>query len=184
MVCALSAATMPARAADNLTLGTWYAFSFGENNTPLVGGGTPGTNPNGALAPDPTWTITLSAPARFTVTDVEESGDQFTFYNNGNLLGTTSDPVAFASFVGECIACALADPNFSHGVFMLPAGTANLTGTFDGIVGFGQGDFLLESLSAVPEPSTWAMLLTGLGSVGVMLRLKRRKTRTALSRAA
>lgn len=173
MACALGFVTVPARAADNITFGTWYAFSFGENNTPLTGGGSPGTSPNGLSAPTSPWTITLASPARLTVTDVEESGDQFTFYDNGNPLGTTSAPVAYAEYVDECITCALADPNFSHGVFLLPAGTSNLTGVFDGTVGFGSGDFLV---SAVPEPSTWAMFLIGFGSLGALLRVKRRRT--------
>ena len=140
--------------------------------------GDPGISPNGVSAPTSPWTITLTSPGRLTVTDVEEAGDQFTFYDNGNLLGTTSTPTVDAEYVGECISCALASSNFSHGVFLLPAGTSNLTGTFDGVLGFGDGDFLVSS---VPEPSTWAMFLIGFGSLGALLRLNRRKIGTGLA---
>ena len=178
MACALGLVMIPAQAADNITFGTWYAFSFGDNNTPLGAGNEPGFSPSGVIAPDSPWTITLASPARLTVTDVEEAGDQFTFYANGILLGTTSAPTPFSTNVGECISCALADSRFSHGVFMLPAGTSNLTGTFDGIVGFGNGDFLVSS---VPEPSTWAMFLMGFGSLGAFLRSKRRRASAPLA---
>ena len=132
--------------------------------------------PSGVLAPSAPWTITLSKPATLTVTDVEVSGDQFTFFDNGVLLGTTSPPVPFAQFVGECISCALASSNFSHGFFTLPAGVNVITGVYDGGAGFGDGDFVV----GVPEPASWALMLIGVSGLGVALR-SRRKAAAALA---
>jgi hypothetical protein len=174
---ALAAISAPAQAADNITTGQWYAFAFGATGAALTGGGVPGTSPNGVSAPSAPWTITLSKPATLIVTDVETSGDQFTLSDNGTLLGTTSTPVPFADFVGECISCALSNPDYSHGFFKLAAGTNVITGTFDGVVGFGDGDFEVVS---VPEPASWALMLVGVGGLGAALR-SRRKISAALA---
>jgi PEP-CTERM motif len=174
---ALGAMSAPAQ-ADNITTGVWYAFSFTGTGSALFGGGTPGTSPSGVTAPSAPWTITLSAPGKLTVTDVEDSGDQFTLYDNGALLGTTSTPVPNAAYVGECISCALASPDFSHGVFTLSAGVNNITGVFDGVIGYGSGDFMVSN--AVPEPASWALMLVGVGALGGALR-SRRKAATALA---
>ena len=172
-VAALGAISAPAQ-ADNISTGTWYGFGFSTTGTALYGGGYPGTSPNGVSAPSAPWTITLSKPTTLTVTDVEASGDQFTLYDNGVLLGTTSTP-NYGDYVGECISCALADPNFSHGTFTLAAGTNVITGVFDGSVGYGDGDFGI----GVPEPASWALMLIGFGALGVAMR-SRRKPAAAL----
>src|SRR5665213_989874 len=106
-----------------------------------------------------------------TVVDVEESGDQFTIFDNGALLGQTSTAVT-GSDVGECISCALADPNFSRGSLLLGAGVHNLTGVYHGSFVAGDGDFRISS--AVPEPSAWTMMITGLASLGGLFRSRRK----------
>lgn len=171
-VVALAAASAPAH-ADNVGLNTWYAFDFAATGSPLVGGGVPGTSPAGVAAPDAPWTITLSSPATLHVTDVEIPGDQFTFFDNGVLLGTTSNPTPDTTVnVGECISCALASNEFSHGTFTLGAGTHSLTGVQDGVINFGDGDF--EITTGVPEPTSWALMLLGFGGMGAAIRSRRR----------
>ena len=170
-VIALGAVSAPAQAADNIVLNTWYAFNFQATGSALNGGGIPGTSPNGLAAPQTPWTITLSGPGKLTVTDVEIPGDQFTLYDNGVLLGTTSAPTPdFGVNVGECISCALGDPEFSKGVFLLGAGVHNFTGVQDGVINFGDGDFKVS----LPEPGTWAMMMIGLGGIGAAMRSRRK----------
>lgn len=173
---AVTLASAPAQAADNITTDTWYSFSFTTAGTPLVPGILPGVSPAGVIAPAAPWTITLAAPTHLRVTDVEISGDVFTFYDNGGFLGTTSAPVAFGSSVGECISCALADPNYSHGDFLLGAGTHSLTGVFDGSINYGDGDFRIGS---VPEPASWALMLMGFGGLGAVMRSRRNMAASA-----
>ena len=173
-IFAAAAVSAPAQ-ADNITSGTWYAFGFSSTGTALFGGGAPGTNPNGVSAPTAPWTITLTSPETLTVVDVEASGDQFTLFDNGVNIGTTSAP-GFGSYVGECISCALADSNFSRGTFTLGAGTHSITGVFDGFVGYGDGDF---QVSGVPEPAAWALMLVGFGALGTSLRARRKASSIA-----
>jgi hypothetical protein len=169
----MGAIAAPAQ-ADNIVTDVWYAFGFTSTGTPLFGPGfAAGTSPGGVLAPAGPWTITLSGPATLTVTDVEISGDRFTLFDNGVLLGQTSAPVPNASSVGECISCALADPNYSHGFFPLGPGSHSITGTFDGVITNGDGDFIIHAVG-VPEPGAWALMLVGFGGLGAALRSRRR----------
>lgn len=171
---ALGAISAPAQAAA-VAPGIWYAFQFAATGSPLMGGGTPGTNPNGVTAPAAPWSIFLTAPGDLLVVDVEESGDQFSLFDNGVPLGDTSTPVVGAANVGECISCALANPDFSQGSFFLHKGLNVLTGIDLGVVNFGDGDFIINPVfPTVPEPATWTLMLIGLGGLGASLRLRRR----------
>ncbi|MBV8684695.1 MAG: PEPxxWA-CTERM sorting domain-containing protein [Caulobacteraceae bacterium] len=174
---AFGAISAPA-VADNIGTGVWYAFAFASSGSALTGGGVPGTNPSGVSAPTGPWIITLSRPTPLTVVDVEASGDQFTLYDNGKVLGETSTP-SFGSYVGECISCALADPNFSRGYFTLPAGKNVISGVFDTGFGFGDGDFGVAV--GVPEPASWALMLVGLGGLGVATRLRSHRSNQSRS---
>jgi hypothetical protein len=191
--------------ADNINLNQWYTGNFGASGTPLLGGAIFGSGTNGpvkgggfanALAlPQSPWTITLTGTGTLTVTDVEASGDRFELLDNGVLMTPASSPFTAAGqnpgqaglsggltsvpssgdYVGENINSALGDANFSSGTFALNSGTNNITGVYLGGVGAGDFDFIAESVSAVPEPATWAMLLFGVGAVGLLLRSRRRE---------
>ena len=174
---ALGAIAAPAL-ADNITTNVWYDVGFTSTGTALFG---PGFSlgfdqPFGGVAFAPTgtaWTITLSRPATLTIVDTETSGDQFTMFNNGVLLGTTSTPCdSCSSGIGNDIGAALADLDYSRGSFVLPAGVDTITGVFDGVIGDGDADFVVSN--AVPEPATWALMLVGFGGLGVAVRSRRR----------
>jgi PEP-CTERM motif len=180
--------------ADNIVTGTWYTFGFHGAPTdpkapgypytsPLYGPGSElGTdasgNPISVGAPAAPWVITLNGPGTITITDVELSGDQFTLFDNGILLGTTSTPVAnVVDSPIDCVPCALNSPDFSHGIFVLGAGMNVITGFLDpGSPGFGYGDFIIAGSSAVPEPLTLSFFGAGLAAAAA---LRRRKKRTA-----
>lgn len=61
-------------------------------------------------------------------------------------------------------------------------------GVFSGTEGFTNADGTLTITEAtapggVPEPTAWAMLLIGVGAIGVAMRTARRRERTALAAA-
>ena len=158
---------------DNITTDQQYAFNFGSSGSASLAGELPGParaehseRPLGR-SPCPHLQLSRSPTSR-------PPGDQFTFYDNGSLLGTTSTP-AFGSYVGECISCALADPEFSRGYFALSEGKNAITGVFDTGSGFGDGDFAV----GVPEPLSWAMMLIGLAGLGAAFRSRRAFGRAA-----
>jgi hypothetical protein len=100
----VSFVSLPAM-ADSLNDYTWHIFDFG-------GTGSQAT-------PD----FTLTGAGYIKVTDCCETGDQFTLYDNGVLLGTTN-PVAVGPGDGcpDGDAC-YADPLYSHG-FWAPGSSA------------------------------------------------------------
>jgi hypothetical protein len=54
--------------------------------------------------------------------------------------------------------------------------TATFTSTDGGFTDFKQLRLTTASMTAVPEPGTWAMMLLGFGGLGVAMRRRRRDT--------
>ncbi len=167
----LGAITAPAQAGTEvISENVWYAAGFTSTPSPFTAGFAAGTSPPDGhpttiATTGPSYSITLSAPGTFIITDVEASGDQFTLTFTGATTGavTTSTP-AFGQGVGECISCALSLGSFySHGTYALNAGTTVITGEFIGSVGYGDVDF---EATSVPELSTWAMMMLGFAGLG------------------
>ncbi|HEX5354716.1 MAG TPA: PEP-CTERM sorting domain-containing protein [Aquabacterium sp.] len=131
------------------------------------------------------FTIDAGQVGQFTVVDASMAGDAFDVYNNGSLLGATSvvplQQYGATPDVGYDYDAALLDSAFSHRVFTLAAGTYSITGVQtqslmldDGNghlvpLNFGAGAVKL-SVSAVPEPSSLALLLAALGVTWLVSR--------------
>ena len=155
--------------------GGWTQFDFG--------GFGPNFQDAGGNTLDFTFTLTKTNVLR--IADGGFDGDQFDVTINGSDAGFTTPTVfdgadvEYGTFTDdhECFSCAFFDPTyntvFSHGEYILGPGTYDITGSavldplFAGVAGI--------ALGAVPEPATWAMMLTGFFGLGAVLRRSRRQ---------
>lgn len=162
--------------ATNISLiadGQWNEFNVNDNSDT----GT-GALSNGVEWVDLTYTNSpdFGTPLSFqftiqngfvgylTVVDSGIAGEIFDVKNNGVSIGQTSNVGVGSDYVQNFDA-NLADSSFSRGVFTLSAGTYSITGSlFNPAPSYNltNGALKLE-VAAVPEESTFAMLLAGLG---------------------
>lgn len=129
-----------------------------------------------------TFTIAAGATGTLTVVDAGFAGDTFNVTNFGSVFGSTSAvPATVYDSATLSVAnfdAALASPSFSRGLYTLAAGTYRIGGvldqsvTFDGTTPLNAtlGAVRLTVATAVPEPSTWALLLAGAAFVGLLAR--------------
>lgn len=170
-VAAAVLATAGSAQAGAIAVDTWYNFGFGSTGSPLTTPFAVDAGFGAVAVPDAgPWTFTLTGNAELFWTDLEISGDRFEFFDFGVSIGTSGPDVPFASSTGTCIACALADTNYGKGSVILGPGSHSLTGTFLGVVGFGDGAFIVRT--GVPEPGSLALL--GLALAGLAAARRRR----------
>jgi hypothetical protein len=147
-----------------IAVGQWYEFGFtGTGGDALITGA--GTVP-GVLSiqvGDPPWTFTCATTCELTVTDGFQAIDQFQFFDFGASLGDTSAPSGDpAHNCGNDELGCLADPQMSHGMFLLAAGDHSITGTH--LLGMPGAAFFI--VSAVPEPGS--LMLIGVGLLALV----------------
>lgn len=124
--------------------------------------------------------FTLTGSAYLKVVDGGFAGDRFNVFDNGNLLGQTSVAVnTYPDSVGTDFDAALADANFSRGVFLLDVGSHSITGllsqsALDDTSTAINATVGAVSLTAVPLPAAAWLYLTGTALMGFISR--RRKT--------
>ncbi len=160
--------------------GVWYEFSFTDPGvgargcSPADPGGlacVPSTGTPTTFLDIPPWTITLPAGGTFTITDAFLSGDAFEVLDFGI-------PFVMTPFVAEGAACGddpvpcLADAAISHAVVGLASGAHSFTiAPLATVLESGAAYFRIDT--AVPEPSAWVLIVSGLLGLAARARHKR-----------
>lgn len=163
--------------AAPINVGQWYTFRFDGVGSPLGAGigVVLGTNPASIAAPASPWTFTLNQQAELVVLDGFVTTDRFEIFNSGSSLGLTSAPAGgLGNPCSNDISCALANLDYSRGVFALGPGSYSITGTQ--VAGTTGAGFLL--LRVVPEPDILALL--GM-AVAAMTYVRRRSSKGTTS---
>ncbi|CAO3687245.1 unnamed protein product [Umbelopsis vinacea] len=73
------------------------------------------------------YMIDLAEPASLQVVDFEDAGEQYFIYDNGGLLGVTSNVHLDSNAFAESPQKAAEDRQFSTGIFKLSKGTHEIT---------------------------------------------------------
>jgi hypothetical protein len=187
-IAATAALAAPAHATDiALTAdGAWHPFAVDSLLAP-PSASLSWIDDAGAIL-DFTFVVGAGLHGLLTVVDAGFAGDVFAVTNFGSVIGSTS-PVPVGTFegannVGTDFAAALADSSFSRGLFSLAPGAYRISGRLTQSLTLG-GDPLdatvgavrLDVAAPVPEPSSFALLLAGLGVAGMLARRRQDKRR-------
>ena len=149
-----------AQAATLAVDGGWSLFYFNAAGSSIYDPGT------GNLSYD----FVLGDAATLKVTDAFIIGDVFEIFDNGVSLFTTG-AFDLGGPNSSDADTAFAGTTYSHGFIVLGAGSHSITGIATvSPTGSGGAYIELAKGGAVPEPSTWAMMIAGFGMVGYMAR--------------
>ena len=195
--CALIAAfAAPAYATDialatnaaQVGYGSWQEFNVSDTDALDYGvGWIDFANSSSTSFGSPlafTFTIAAGEVGSFTVVDGGFAGDTFKVTNFGSDIGSSSGvaPAVYSTApdTGNNFDAALTNPAFSSAVLTFGEGSYSISGRLDQSVTMDGVSPLNATLGAVrltvapiPEPSTYALLLGGLGLVGLIARRRR-----------
>jgi hypothetical protein len=174
VVAALTVLGIPSLSfADPYSVGDgWHSFSW--------------TGTGGSQVESP-FTFSSAGAVAVKVTDAYVSGDRFQLFDNGQLIGTTSQINGSAPWT-DSPDVAFASSMFSNGIFALGAGAHSLTLTdIQSPTGYPGGSAFLRfdavntggngSVASVTTPEPGTLALVGLGLAGLAVRRARRRFR-------
>lgn len=129
------------------------------------------------------FTVAAGQMGSLTVVDAGFAGDTFNLTLNGSALAPTS--AAVSSFAANTTVFdfdeALANADYSRGVYALTAGSYTLTGSLASSVFDDLGSPLNSTVGAfkvdvspVPLPATALLMLNGLGALALVMRRRAR----------
>ncbi len=128
-----------------------------------------------------TFTIAAGQVGTLTVLDAGYAGDTFSVTNFASALGATSS-VPVGTYDGSAplgFDDAFANASFSRGVFQLQAGSYSIGGSllqsvqFDGFDLDATTGAVRLTTSAIPEPSSTALMFGGLAAVALLVRRRK-----------
>lgn len=157
----------------DITDAAWQPFYFADVDSPWLD--KPAFDDT-TQAISFTVTVPSGQSVYLKVTDIGVAGDVFQVFDNGTLLGTTSVPTGSDSDdIGLDYDAAFADAKWSHSGWTLSAGTHVITGAASASP-FGAGAGALQ-VAAVPEPQTYALLISGLALTAWVARRRTNSSR-------
>jgi hypothetical protein len=171
----------------NGTTGTWIGPGSNPVSSWLTLSSTPGTSYDPTTAGEYIFTTTFSLnPATVNLNSASISGkwsaDNYgTMKLNGNLISTIADPRATSAADGAAydkwtsFSISGTTAGFQPGTNVITFDVHNIALSSGNP--FGVRAEFTSSISPVPEPETYAMLLAGLGLIGAAV--KRRKAKQA-----
>jgi len=185
IAAALAAASFGAQASMvNLVAdGQWHTFSVAEDIS--TAGATAWINNDDAAGPlgsalSFSFTVAAGQVGTLSVTDAYTQGAVYQVFSNGASLGLTSSvPVATDILGNANPEVAFLSSDYSHAVFTFNEGSYTVTGALVQAVQFEGAAFNydggavkldLAAAPAVPEPSSYALLLAGMGLVAAVRR--------------
>jgi hypothetical protein len=165
VLVACLAALSPAFAGPIAVDAGWYGFCFDGPGSAAYAG----CQNRGAGTEGNTFTFTALGPVLFKITDAFYQGDTFLVNIDGAAISFTTPTVPSGSGSVSDPDLAFADPTYSHSWVLLGAG-AHSVDVFAAASPHGAGGAYLEVETAIPEPSTFALLGGGLLLAGLLRR--------------
>jgi hypothetical protein len=161
--------------------GGWQEFVVDDPQYSIPGSDFAWHDPDGNGDIAFTFTIAAGQFGTLTVVDGGFSGDRFHVVSNSVALADTSAAVNSYPVATYAFDDALADANFSRGLYIFHAGSYTVTGSLaasaldDTLAALNSTSGALKlEVTAVPEAPTLAMLMAGLGVVGLLARRRAR----------